>query len=132
LIFRYNKSLVYHLVLTVIAYIIFVQLWGWSKATFVIALFCVITTFMFNCYRIDIKDDGMIVFQLYGGKTNILWDDVDLIEIGQNTVEMPILGVVRNMTIKINEKEDIVINIEPVYRNELIDEIQCFVKLKKY
>lgn len=129
--YKYNKGLAVHIGLTIVAYIVLIQLWGWGKATLVILVFCGISTMMFNCYRIDISKDEMTIFQIYGGKTSILWDDVELVEISKNMVEMPILGSVKNMTVKFHDKNEFIVNIEPVVRNEMIEEIQRFCRMKK-
>lgn len=120
-----------HIGLTVIAYIVLLQLWGWGKGTLVILLFCGISTMMFNCYRIDINKEEMTIFQIYGGKTSVSWDDVESVEISRNMIEMPILGSVKNMIVKIHDNEEIVVNIEPVIIDEMIEAIQLFCSVKK-
>lgn len=129
--YKYNKELAVHIGLTIIAYILLIQLWGWGRATLVILVFCGISTVMFNCYRIDLTKDEMTIFQIYGGKTSIPWDDIELVEIGKYMVEMPIIGSVKNMTVKFHDKNELIINIEPVVRDEMIEEIQRFCRMEK-
>lgn len=126
--FRYNKNLLYHIVLTVMAYLLLIQSWGWGIANLIILLVCGISTFIFNCHRIDITKERMTIFQLYGGRTDVLWNDIDLIEIGNRKSNFPKVGKVRNMIIVLNDKTNIVINIEPIYGDKLIEQIKIFGK----
>ena len=128
--FKYNRGLAYHVGLMIIAYIVLIQIRGWGQGTLVIIIFSGITTSMFNCYRIDITKDEMRIYQIYGGKTTILWEDVESVDIGKNMVEIPILGSVKNMTVTFYDKESLVVNIEPVIRTEMIDLLQNYCNLR--
>ena len=128
--FKYNRGLAYHVGLMIIAYIVLIQIRGWGQGTLVIIIFSGITTSMFNCYRIDITKDEMRIYQIYGGKTTILWEDVESVDIGKNMVEITILGSVKNMTVTFYDKESLVVNIEPVIRTEMIDLLQNYCNLR--
>ncbi len=123
MIFKYNKGIVIHLFLSLVAYYVLVKIYGIMPGTLIIVVFLILSSFMFNCYRVDISNSGIVIYKVYDGKSEILWDEIKEITVANPKIEMPVIGMVRNMKIKTKNNNEYVVNIEPVIRDSLIEKI---------
>jgi hypothetical protein len=125
--YRYNKKVYINLIIVAVIFGVLFFTDGVLIATGGTILVLAIVAALFRCYRIDVTDKELVIYQFYAKRIILPWSEIKSIHIAALNSENRIMGPARNMVIKVNLKVDVKINVEPLDNPELYEviEIKC-------